>query len=478
MVVEWWSLIPFVLMLLSIAVLPLVPATEHVWEKNSTKLTVALVLGVPVAIWFIASGAGVSVVHALVEYVQFIMLLLALFVVSGGIFLTGDIRATPRNNTIFLAVGGAIASFIGTTGAAMLLIRPLLNTNKERKRRVHTVIFTILIVANCGGLLTPLGDPPLFLGFLRGVPFEWTFNLFPQWLFVNVLLLVTYYGLDRREYSREEATDIAWDEISRDRLGILGKVNFIFFAMVIAAVAFVPSINLHAIEAGTATWFQYVPWRELVFGLAAVLSFTVGSKEVRFQYNQFTWSPILEVAALFIGIFLTMMPALKYLGQIAPSLPLNKVTFFVFSGGLSAVLDNAPTYVTFFEMAAQLPGDPRIAVNPELGMPGVPEAYLVAISLGSVFCGAITYIGNGPNFMVKAVADSAGVAMPSFGGYVVWAFTYLVPTLVAMVCIFIADGLLWTIVGAVLAVALLVRALLLARRYVHPIEAELARRGR
>lgn len=476
MVVEWWSIIPFVLMLVAIAVLPLVPATEHVWEKNKTKLTVALVLGVPVAIWFVAAGSGLSVVHALVEYFQFIMLLLALFVVSGGIFLTGDIRATPRNNTIFLAVGGAIASFIGTTGAAMLLIRPLLNTNRERKRRVHTVVFTILIVANCGGLLTPLGDPPLFLGFLRGVPFEWTFQLFPEWLFVNAMLLVTYYGLDRREYSKESAADIAWDDISQDPLGISGKINFLFFAMVIAAVAFVPSIDLHAIEGGHATWFQFVPWREIAFATAAALSYAVGDKEVRFQYNQFTWTPILEVAALFIGIFLTMMPALKYLGQIAPTLPLNKVTFFLFSGGLSAMLDNAPTYVTFFEMAAQLPGEPRIAVNPTLGLPGVPEAYLIAISLGSVFCGAITYIGNGPNFMTKAVAEDAGVKMPSFGGYVGWAFTYLVPTLAAMVCLFIADGLLWTVIGLVLSAGLVVRALLMARRFVHPAEAELGGR--
>lgn len=470
MVVEWWSIIPFVVMLASIAVLPLVPAVEHTWERNSTKLAVALVLGVPVAIWFLASGAGSSVVHALVEYFQFIMLLLALFVVSGGIFLTGDIRATPRNNTIFLAVGGLIASFIGTTGAAMLLIRPLLNTNRERKHRVHTVVFTILIVANCGGLLTPLGDPPLFLGFLRGVPFEWTFTLFPEWLFVNAMLLATYYGLDRRAYAREDAAAITLDDTQQTPLGIAGKINFVFFAMVILAVAFVPSIDLHAIEGGHAAWYQFVPWRELAFATAAALSFFLGNKEVRFHLNQFTWTPILEVAALFIGIFLTMMPALKYLAQVAPSLPLNKITFFVFSGGLSAVLDNAPTYVTFFEMAAQLPGDPRIAANPALGMPGVPEGYLVAISLGSVFCGAITYIGNGPNFMTKAVADAAGVKMPTFGGYVVWTFMYLVPTLVAMVLIFLAEGWLWTVLGVGLAVGLLARAVWLARSHVHPTE--------
>lgn len=453
--VEWWALIPFVTLLACIAILPLVHATEHVWEKNTTKLLVALGLGVPVAVWLVLAGAGISVVHALVEYAQFITLLFALFVVSGGIFLSGDIRATPRNNTLFIAFGGVIASFIGTTGAAMLLIRPLLNTNRERRHRVHTVIFTIFVVANCGGLLTPLGDPPLFLGMLRGVPFEWTFHLFPEWLFVNAMLLITYYGLDRRAYAREDAAHIAWDDTAVSPLSIRGKIHFLFFAMIIAAVAFLPSIKLAAIEHGNATVMDWVPWREVVMLTAALLSFKLGDRRTRFHDNAFTWGPILEVAALFIGIFLTMVPALKFLGQVAPNLPLGKVTFFVFSGGLSAVLDNAPTYATFFEMASQLAGDPRVA--------NVPEMYLVSISLGSVFCGAITYIGNGPNFMVKSVADSRGVAMPSFGGYVRWAFQYLVPTLTAMVLIFIADGLVWTILGIVLALALVGRAVMLAR---------------
>lgn len=453
--VEWWSIIPFVILLGCIAVLPLIHATEHVWEKNSTKLVVALGLGLPVAAWFILSGYSVSVWHALFEYFQFISLLFALFVVSGGIFLAGDIRATPRNNTIFIAIGGLIASFIGTTGAAMLLIRPLLNTNRERAYRVHTVVFTIFVVANCGGLLTPLGDPPLFLGLLRGVPFEWTLHLFPEWLFVNVLLLATYYGLDRKAYASESPAAIFWDDSQATRLSIKGALNFVFFAMIIFAVAALPSLDLHAIETGHTTWLSFVPIREVVMLSAAALSYGVGSKTVRFDDNSFSWTPILEVAALFIGIFLTMIPALKFLAQVAPSLPLNRVTFFVFSGSLSSVLDNAPTYATFFEMATQLPGDPRVA--------NVPEVYLVSISLGAVFCGAITYIGNGPNFMVKSVADSRGVTMPSFGGYVRWAFSYLVPVLVAMVCIFIAGDLLWTAIGIALSAVLVARALWLAR---------------
>ena len=467
MQVEWWSIIPFVVLLGCIAVLPLLPATERAWESNGVKLLVALACGLPVAIWFIAAGHGGEVVHALFEYVQFIMLLLALFVVSGGIFLAGDIRATPRNNTIFLAIGGLIASFIGTTGAAMLLIRPLLNTNRERAHRVHTVVFTIFIVANCGGLLTPLGDPPLFLGFLRGVPFEWTFRLLPEWLVVNALLLLTYYALDRREYARETPEAIAFDTTDVSPLRIKGGINFVFFALIIAAVAFLPSLDLHAIETGHATFAQMVPWRELVFVAAAALSFVVGDRDVRFEMNQFTWAPILEVAALFVGIFLAMIPALNFLGQIAPTLPLNEITFFVFSGGLSAFLDNAPTYATFFEMAAQLPGEPRIGLAP-----GVPEAYLVSISLGSVLCGAVSYIGNGPNFMTKAVADSAGVNMPSFGGYLRWSLTYLVSILVVMVALFIADGPVWTILGLLLGAAIAARAVWLARHHVHPSEIE------
>lgn len=457
MEVQWWSVLPFVVMLGTIALAPLIPATAELWEKQRVQLAVALILGVPVALWFILGGDTTSVWHAVFEYAQFITLLLGLFVVSGGIFLKGDIEATPRNNTLFLAFGGAIASFIGTTGAAMLLIRPLLNTNAERKFRVHTVVFTIFIVANCGGLLTPLGDPPLFLGMLRGVPFTWTFHLVPEWLFVNLLLLVTYYALDHKFYAKERPQDIRRDKTMVTKLGVRGKVNFLYLGAIVAAVALAPSLDLAAIEAGTASFGDWIPWREVIILSAAAISYLTGDKVARFQDNRFTWGPILEVAAIFVGIFLTMIPALKYLSQLAPSLPLNDVTFFVFTGGLSSVLDNAPTYVTFFEMARELGGEPAVA--------GVYEPYLVAISLGAVFCGAITYIGNGPNFMVKAVADSAGVRMPSFGGYVVMAFVYLVPTLIAMVLIFIATSTWTTWVGVALAAVLVLRAMLVARTH-------------
>lgn len=450
MAVAWWSILPFVLLLGCIAVLPLVPATEKMWDRNLVKLIVALVLGVPIAVWFILGGAGSTVSHALVEYFQFIVLVGSLFVASGGIFLVGDIKATPKNNTIFLAVGGVLASFIGTTGAAMLLIRPILNTNQDRRYRTHTVVYTIFIVANCGGLLTPLGDPPLFLGMLRGVPFEWTFGLWPYWLFVNTLLLISFYALDKRIYAKEPAEGLATDAKNVTKLGLRGASGLLFLGVIIIAVAFLPSIDLHAVDSGHATFTQFVPWRELVMIGSAIASFLIGDRGARFNLNKFTWAPILEVGALFIGIFLTMMPALEYLSQIAHRIPLNEISLFVFTGGLSSVLDNAPTYVTFFEMAAQVPGEPRVA--------GVAETLLIAVSLGAVMGGAITYIGNGPNFMVKSVADSANVEMPSFGGYVWWSVTHLVPTLAAMVLLFMTDGVWWTMLGILVVLLVLGRA--------------------
>ena len=453
--VQWWGIIPFVLMLASIAVLPLIPRTAHAWEQPRNQLILALVLGVPVGLWFILAGDTARVVHALVEYGQFITLLLSLFVVSGGIYLRGDIAARPATNTAFLAIGGFIASFVGTTGAAMLLIRPILKTNSQRKHKAHTVIFTIFVVANCGGLLTPLGDPPLFLGFLRGVPFTWTAHLIPEWLFVNGSLLIMYFLLDRRYYAREAPEDVARDETQVEPLGIEGKLNFVWFACVVLAVAFLPSLDLHAIEEGHASFVTWVPWRELAMLAAAAASYLATSKAVRFGKNEFNWAPIQEVAALFIGIFLTMIPALEYLAKVAPSLPLNRVTFFAFTGSLSAVLDNAPTYVTFFEMAGALAKDNPEAYADSVLVAGVPELYLVAISLGAVFCGAITYIGNGPTFLVKSVAEKSGVPMPSFGGYIVWSVRYLVPLLVAMVMVFIVHGVLWTTIGVLVAAAAL-----------------------
>lgn len=460
--VAWYSVLPFVAMLLSIAVLPLISSTEHWWEQNRNKLIVAMGLGVPVAVWMFALLGPLPVVEALLEYSQFIILLGALFVISGGIHLAGDLPARPRVNGAFLAAGALMASFIGTTGAAMLLIRPLLKTNSERSYKAHTVIFFIFTVANSGGLLTPLGDPPLFLGFLRGVPFTWTFNLFPEWLFVNVMLIASYVALDKVMYQREDPGDVAWDREHTEPLAVLGKVNFVYLAVVVLSVAFVPSINIDAIEAGGASWTVWVPWRELVMVAALARSLVRGSKRVRYYLNEFSWTPILEVAALFIGIFLTMIPALKVLAQIAPKLPLNDVTFFVFTGGLSSMLDNAPTYATFFEMAQSLQGD-----GAEGLVAGVLPSHLAAISLGAVFCGALTYIGNGPNFMVKSVAEEDGVTMPSFGGYILWALTWLAPILVAMAFLFVAGQWWAKVIGVALTLVLLVRIWAVANNKSH-----------
>jgi Na+/H+ antiporter NhaD/arsenite permease-like protein len=458
---SWPAVLPFAGLLTCIAVLPLVRATARLWERRAFQLAVSLVFGVPVAVWIWAGGDAHAVIHALVEYAQFITLLLALFVVSGGIFLSGDIQATPRNNTLFLAVGAVAASIVGTTGAAMLLIRPLLNTNQERKHKTHTVIFVILIVANAGGLLTPLGDPPLFLGLLRGVPFTWTLKLLPEWLFVNGLLLLSYYALDCRAYAQEPTAALTADRAHVKPLSVHGAGNFLLFALIVLSVAVLPSVDLAAILDGKATDRDWVPVRELVLLAAASASYFVGDRKTRFVDNRFAWHPILEVAVLFAGIFLTMVPALKYLGQVAPSLPLNAITLFVFSGGLSSVLDNAPTYATFFEMARQLPAaGPRVA--------GVPELFLAAVSLGAVMGGANTYIGNGPNFMVKSIADSRHVPMPSFGGYFArWALVYHIPVLALMVLVFLVRD--WRVnlagsVGAALLAAGYVRVALRARR--------------
>ncbi len=459
--VPWWGVLPFAGLLLCIAVFPLLPQTKHLWHKTWFQLTVALFFGLPMGLWMLVDGRSGDVIHAVVEYSQFITLLFALFAISGGVFVGGDIKATPRNNTIFLIIGGVLASFIGTTGAAMLLIRPLLNTNKERKLKTHTVVFAIFVIANCGGLLTPLGDPPLFLGMLRGVPFMWTFSLFPQWLFVNGMLLLTYYALDRKMYASEKTEDILSDDTEIVPISIQGKINFVWLFGIVLSVAFMPSIDLHAaLHEGHSHWYAWVPFRELFMYTMVGCSYFFGDAEARTK-NKFDWGPIKEVAALFIGIFLAMVPALVYLRQIAPDLPLNEVTFFLFTGGLSSFLDNAPTYVTFFEMARTMGGEPAVA--------GVWVPYLVSISLGAVFCGAMSYIGNGPNFMVKAIAESMEVPMPSFFGYTLkWALRYLLPPLTAMVLIFIVQDWSVKMVGIGLSAGLASQAIWQAKKYGDP----------
>jgi Na+/H+ antiporter NhaD/arsenite permease-like protein len=429
-----WSFLPFAALLLSIAVLPLVKKLEHFWEKNRNKLLVAMALGLAtLAYYYFAFGtkaAGDALHHALIEdYVPFMVLLFSLYTIAGGIHLSGDIRAIPSVNTLFLAVGAVLASFIGTTGASMLLIRPLLRTNSERKNKVHTVVFFIFVVSNMGGCLTPLGDPPLFLGYLRGVDFWWTLNLFRPWLFVNGLLLFLYYFGDRAAYAREEAADIAWDAVEVRPLGLHGGLNLFWLGCVIAGVALVDPTR----PLPPTGWQPPRYFREGLLLLFAALSYvTPGNRSSRVR-NEFNFSAVIEVACLFLGIFICMQPPVQYLQAQGAKLGLTTApAFFWASGGLSSFLDNAPTYVVFFETARAVGGVGQ-AELPRLP----PEGFLTAVSLGSVFMGANTYIGNGPNFMVKTIAEKSGVKMPSFFGYMVFSVLILIPLFLAVTFIFL-----------------------------------------
>jgi Na+/H+ antiporter NhaD/arsenite permease-like protein len=390
--------LPFILLLSCIAVLPL--ATPKYWEHNRNKAVVAGLLSTPILAWLGLHDPS-AIGHSLHEYVSFIALLGSLFVISGGIHLEGDLRATPGRNTAMLAVGGVLANLLGTTGASMLMIRTVLRTNSERANVAHLPVFFILVVSNCGGLLTPLGDPPLFLGYLRGVPFTWTLRLWPIWLLTLVWLLGVYYVIDRRAYAREDTAHIQNDIRNVVPLKLIGLRN-IGFLMGIVGCVFLPS-----------------PYRELGMVATALASLVLGGKSAR-KANNFTFGPIIEVAVLFAGIFATMIPALRLLELHGAELGLiHPWQYFLASGILSSVLDNAPTYLTFFS-AAQGLGLPGEVV-------GVPGAYLVAISVGAVLMGANTYIGNGPNFMVKAIADESGYRTPSFGRYALFAIATLSP---------------------------------------------------
>ena len=402
-------LIPFALMLGAIAVLPL--AAAHFWESNARKAIVSLLLGLPVAFLYYRRDPA-ALLHTAYDYLSFVILLGGLFVVSGGVRLTGDLRATPATNTAFLAVGGLIASFVGTTGASMLLIRPLLETNQERKHVVHTVVFFILLVSNVGGCLTPLGDPPLFLGYLAGVPFTWTFRLWPEWLAASALLLAFYFAWDRRRWAAETGRAPIRDADDRRPLRLEGVLNLVCLAGIVAAVAFLSA-----------------PLRE-----AVIVALTAGSygstPALRRAANRFTFHPILEVTALFAGIFATMLPALEWLRHSGGTLGVTTPRgFFWATGLLSSVLDNAPTYLAFLALGQGLSLRNEVA--------GVTHEILVGISLGAVFMGANTYIGNGPNFMVKAIADERGVRMPSFLGFMAYSLPILLPIYLLVTFVFL-----------------------------------------
>jgi Na+/H+ antiporter NhaD/arsenite permease-like protein len=443
-----WCL-PFVLLLATIAVFPLVPRVHHWWERNVSKLVVALALGAAVlghyatrGFGFHGAGAGAESVtavlrHALIDdYVPFLTLLLSLYVIAGGVELKGDLLALPRVNLGFLALGASLASVVGTTGASMVLIRPLLKTNAERRFVVHTVVFFIFLVSNIGGSLLPLGDPPLFLGYLKGVPFFWTATLAGPWAFCVGALLGIYYLIERFVmFPREAPAQERIERLAYEPLRVRGAVNFLWLAGVIAAVAgMVPGQVLP----GTG-WTVTPHAREVVLLVLAGLSLLTTPRGLR-RENLFGYGAIIEVAVLFLGIFLTMQVPIEILQAHGPRLGLSEPAhFFWGTGMLSSFLDNAPTYLVFFETARTQPMEAGAGLVHLAGEGQIAEPLLRAISLGAVFMGANTYIGNGPNFLVKSIAESQGVKMPGFFGYMLWSGAILVPLFVVVQRLFVGS---------------------------------------
>jgi len=407
-----WNGAFFAGLLLCIAVIPLINGDW--WGRNYGY--VSLVLAIPAAI-IVVSKEWILLLHVVQEYISFIILLGSLFVIAGGIVIRVGIPGTPKLNSIILLIGAVFASLIGTTGASMVLLRPMIRSNKCRKHVIHIYIFFIFMVSNIGGLLTPLGDPPLFLGFLRGVPFFWTLRLLPMWCLAVAVLLILFFFLDSY-FARKESPESALkalEGLPEKKLEIKGKINFLFLLMVIVSF-FIPPI-----------------FREGVMILAAILSVYFTQKTLR-EENAFTYHPIIEVAILFAGIFVTMVPVLNMLQMNGSKLGVVQPwQFFWVTGTLSSFLDNAPTYLVFMSTAQSVAHAKGIV---EGLVVGVPQAMLSAISVGAVFMGANTYIGNGPNFMVKAICEENGVKMPSFFGYMVWSVGILIPLFVLVTIVF------------------------------------------
>ncbi len=442
-----WSILPFVGMLLSIAIFPLI--APHWWEKNQPKVAAlwSMIFLVPFCIAF---GLG-ETVYQLVEivfldYIPFIVLLFGLFAVAGGIHLKGTLAGTPKMNTLLLFIGTLLSSWIGTTGSSMLMIRPLIKANHWRQKKAHVVIFFIFLVSNIGGCLTPVGDPPLLLGFLRHVPFFWTMRLFPIMMLNTVILLTIFFILDHRYHKQElaEGRSPVDPDAPKEPLKIEGLHNLIFLLMIIGAVILNGAVvkfpffadqvtgELHGIPIAGVI-FPYNSILEiLIILIAAFLSLKTTATKIR-KENQFTWGPIHEVAVLFVGIFITMIPALAILKARGASLGITDAEhFFWCTGMLSSFLDNAPTYLVFLTTAGAL-GE-TVGVATSVGV--IPETILMAISAGSVFIGANTYIGNAPNFMVRSIAEENGIKMPSFFGYMAWSLTCLIPVFILDTLIF------------------------------------------
>jgi Na+/H+ antiporter NhaD/arsenite permease-like protein len=434
-----WAL-PFCGMLLSIALFPLL--APHAWEHHQGKIAAAwaaLVL-VPMALLHGPGAALAALAHtALLEYVPFILLLLALFTVAGGIVIRGNIHGAPGTNAALLAIGAVLASLIGTTGASMVMLRPVMRANDDRRHNAHVVVFFIFLVSNIGGALTPLGDPPLFLGFLRGVEFFWTTrHLLGQTLFVGAIVLGAFYLLDRVIYRREGR--VRPDPTPDNPVRVVGGINFALIGLIVTAILMSATVRL-----GTVTLFGVTVaiengLRDLIMVAIAAASLLLSPASNR-RENGFSWGPILEVAKLFAGIFVAIIPVLAMLaagreGAFAPLVGLvsnpdgspNNAAYFWLTGGLSSFLDNAPTYLVFFQLAG---GDPVALMN-------AGALTLAAISSGAVFMGANTYIGNAPNFMVYAIAREGGVRMPGFFGYMLWSGAVLIPVFVLTTLVFFA----------------------------------------
>ncbi len=436
-----WSCIPFACMLLSIALMPLL--LPNFWHHHFGKVSAfwAASLGIPF-LWVFKGDAFYEILHIiLADYVPFIILLWSLYTISGGILLRGSLRGTPTVNTIMLIIGAVLASWMGTTGAAMLLIRPFLRANNYRKNRTFMVVFFIFLVANIGGSLTPLGDPPLFLGYLHGVSFFWTFKIMPHMVVMAVLLLIVYFVLDTYFYRKEKVT--VPKEEAKEPLKLEGTYNFLFLAGVVGSVLMSGMIDLGeittlGIHRAIQDWLR--DGLLILLGAGSLIATPIPLRED----NDFTWFPIIEVAYLFIGIFITMIPCLLILkagthGQLAFLITMVKepVHYFWITGALSSFLDNAPTYLTFFNTAL---GSFYSGLTESQAVPLLMTEnaiYLKAISAGAVFFGACSYIGNAPNFMVRSIAEESGTPMPSFFGYILkYALVFLVPIFLIVSFIF------------------------------------------
>lgn len=407
-----WTALPFGVLVLSMASLPMI--VPQWWEKRAFQGLVVALCTLPVVYYLSQNGLGHEVSRSLGGYATFIATLGALYIAAGGVFASADLRATPAVNVGFLVAGSLLASVIGTTGASVLVIRPLLRTNSQRKNKGHLIPFFILAVANAGGLLTPLGDPPLLVGFVGGVPFFWTLKLLPIWLLYVSTFALFLFLVDRRAYAREPEEARVRDATEQLPLEIRGKRNLALLGAIVGA-AFLPPI-----------------WRELGLVCIGLVSYFGTSRELH-ELNGFTMGPILEVALLFVGLFVCLVPIEIMLGYLAPALPIqHSYQLFWGSGALSAVLDNAPTYAAFAALAKGLShGRPDLVA-------GVSPLMLMAVSAGSVVMGATTYIGNGPNLIVKSIAERTGITMPSFVRYAIFAFFAMLPAHIVVTVALIA----------------------------------------